>query len=247
MSTSASEESKLPDHFYVDQKTMQCPICHGTKFKEQQILWPELINSWKLSQSEIQMLNQQQGMSCLNCGSNLRSMTLAGAILTWLNQKKTFQSIYKEPAIEKLHVLEINEAGTLHAYLMQYPNHTFAIYPEVDIQALPYASGSFNLLVHSDTLEHVPDPVKALKECYRVLMPGGCMAMTVPILPTRLNRRRHEMPHSYHGCSAETKEDMLVYTEYGADFYSDMIAAGWQKISLYTLGSMASIAIAALK
>src|SRR5208282_3830755 len=42
------------------------------------------------------------------------------------------------------------------------------------------------LVIHSDTLEHVERPVRALEECRRVLAPGGRVCFTVPIIVGRL-------------------------------------------------------------
>ena len=38
---------------------------------------------------------------------------------------------------------------------------------------LSFDASSFDLVVHSYTLEHVDNPVAALSECRRVLLPGG--------------------------------------------------------------------------
>ncbi|MEL7659144.1 MAG: class I SAM-dependent methyltransferase [Bacillota bacterium] len=43
----------------------------------------------------------------------------------------------------------------------------------MDIQDLPLSSGSFDCLIATFVFCTVPDPVKGLKECYRVLKPGG--------------------------------------------------------------------------
>jgi SAM-dependent methyltransferase len=45
-----------------------------------------------------------------------------------------------------------------------------------------YASGSFDLIVCSHVLEHVPDDAKAIGELNRVLAPGGAAILMVPIL-----------------------------------------------------------------
>ena len=50
-----------------------------------------------------------------------------------------------------------------------------------DIAQLPYASGSIDLVVASEVLEHVPDLMSSLREIARVLRPGGQVAITVPI------------------------------------------------------------------
>lgn len=49
-----------------------------------------------------------------------------------------------------------------------------------DAQRLPFASGSFDVVVSLDTIEHVPDDGAALAEVLRVLKPGGVFVMNVP-------------------------------------------------------------------
>ena len=46
--------------------------------------------------------------------------------------------------------------------------------------ALPFADGSFDRIVASEVLEHIPDDTGAIAELGRVLRPGGTMAVTVP-------------------------------------------------------------------
>lgn len=45
---------------------------------------------------------------------------------------------------------------------------------------LPYASNTFDAVILSEILEHVDDDVAGLQEAYRVLKPGGIVAITVP-------------------------------------------------------------------
>ncbi|MBI4492552.1 MAG: methyltransferase domain-containing protein [Chloroflexi bacterium] len=49
-----------------------------------------------------------------------------------------------------------------------------------DICRLSFADQSFDKLILSEVLEHVPDDRAALQEAYRVLRPGGVVAITVP-------------------------------------------------------------------
>jgi SAM-dependent methyltransferase len=48
------------------------------------------------------------------------------------------------------------------------------------ILALPYADGSFDHVIASEILEHIPDDVDAMAELVRVCKPGGTIAVTVP-------------------------------------------------------------------
>lgn len=45
---------------------------------------------------------------------------------------------------------------------------------------LPFADGTFDRVIASEVLEHIPDDQAALDELARVLRPGGTMAVTVP-------------------------------------------------------------------
>lgn len=44
---------------------------------------------------------------------------------------------------------------------------------------MPYPNTSFDLVVHSDVLEHIENPIQALKESRRVLRPGGMEKATM--------------------------------------------------------------------
>jgi 2-polyprenyl-3-methyl-5-hydroxy-6-metoxy-1,4-benzoquinol methylase len=49
-----------------------------------------------------------------------------------------------------------------------------------DICHLGFADGSFDIVVSSEVIEHVPEPRKAVAELARVLKPGGLLALTTP-------------------------------------------------------------------
>jgi SAM-dependent methyltransferase len=56
-----------------------------------------------------------------------------------------------------------------------------------DILDMPYADGSFDVVLASEILEHVPQDDRAISELVRILAPGGMLAITVPRwLPERI-------------------------------------------------------------
>src|SRR3989344_8363746 len=63
-----------------------------------------------------------------------------------------------------------------------------------DIVAIPEPDASFDVIICTEVLEHVPDPVAALHECRRLLKVGGVIIITAPF---------HSMTHfaPYHFCT----------------------------------------------
>jgi SAM-dependent methyltransferase len=205
----------------------RCACCGGTEFESRSVLWPELIKEWGLSRTEAAYIDRQQGTACRGCHSSLRSIALATAVMRYFDGRGTFETWVCSPAAGRLAVLELNGAGNLTSFLRRLPGHVERSYPEVDMLAMPFADGSFDLVVHSDTLEHVPDPVRGLAECRRVLRSGGACCFTVPVIVGRTSRSRAGLPPSFHGAPRANMDDYRVETEYGADAWSHVIKAGF--------------------
>jgi SAM-dependent methyltransferase len=69
-----------------------------------------------------------------------------------------------------------------------------------DALDLPYDDGTFDCVIASEILEHVPEDDRAIVELIRVLKPGGALAVTVPRwLPERICWLLSEEYHSNEG------------------------------------------------
>ena len=225
-----------------------CPVCGGDRFVNESVLWPELIAQWELSPKEVAYINFQQGFCCANCKNNLRTMTLAAAVTRALGFAGSFKDFCRNnPRTRKLTVIEINPAKNLSPFLQALPKHALHSFPQLDMQQMSFPDSSIDLIIHSDTLEHVPNSKAALKECRRVLKPGGHLFYTVPIVIGRLTRTRRGLPPSYHGKPGVNRDDCIVQTEYGADFWCEIFQAGFDEVSLTSLIFPASVAIHAIK
>lgn len=211
-----------------------CAVCGASEFARFDVLWPELIAAWRLSRDEAAYINRQQGLQCVKCGCNLRSIVLARALAEVLSLPVPLApAILERPPSAR--VLEINEAGHLSGVLRHLPDHVLATYPEVDIHSLPFEAGAFDIVIHSDTLEHVERPLRALEECRRVLRPGGACVFTVPVVVGRMSISCEGRAASYHGAQGTAADDLRVATEFGADVWTYPIRAGFARLGVHAL------------
>ena len=63
-----------------------------------------------------------------------------------------------------------------------------------DITSIPVEDARFDVVLCTEVLEHVVDPVGTLKELTRVLRPGGKLLLSAP-----LGSGLHQQPHHYFG------------------------------------------------
>jgi ubiquinone/menaquinone biosynthesis C-methylase UbiE len=63
-----------------------------------------------------------------------------------------------------------------------------------DITAIPVPDGTFDAVVCTEVLEHVPDPLAALRELVRVTAVGGRLLLTAP-----LGSGMHQEPYHFYG------------------------------------------------
>jgi SAM-dependent methyltransferase len=229
------------------EKMIICSVCGGTTFTDRPVLWDKLVYEWQLAPHERAYIDRQQGTSCSSCGANLRSIALADAIRTAVGTILTLAEFAETREAKGLSVLEVNEAGSLSPLLRKFSGHILAAYPTVDIHAMPYSDETFDLVVHSDTLEHVANPLKTLEECGRVLRQSGTLCFTVPTIVERLSRNRTGLEKSYHGFEEQTLDDYVVQTEFGADMWTYVLRAGFSALSINAVDYPAALALSAQK
>ena len=116
-----------------------------------------------------------------------------------------------------------------------------------DMQNLAIDSDIFDFVIHSDTLEHVPNPVKALEECRRVLHINGRCIFTIPVIVDRLTRNRVGLLPSYHGQSGVADYDQLVYNEFGVDVWKMVLQAGFSSCEIYSFEYPSALVFIATK
>jgi len=229
----------------IDLLFESCSICGGSDFLENPVLWLELINAWQLSEDEVRYINRQQGFCCKKCHNNLRAMALSSAILREFQFQGTLDEFCQSSIV--IDILEINTAGNLTPFFNKLPSHKLIEYPQFDMLNLDIESKSVDLVIHSDTLEHIPNPERALSECHRVLRDNGKCIFTVPVIVNRMTRSRTGLSPSYHGQSGVPAEDQIVCTEFGADIWQTVLKAGFLSCEIFSLEYPAALVMIARK
>lgn len=69
-----------------------------------------------------------------------------------------------------------------------------AIDIESDITAIPLPTGSVDVILCTEVLEHIPDPIASVREMSRLLCPGGKLILTAP-----LRSGLHQVPFHFYG------------------------------------------------
>ncbi len=228
-----------------------CNACgFNGKRKYKNVLWTELISEWELDENWTGWFNEREGSYCVNCYSSLRTNQLAAALLkgfellTGINERN-LKDACRISKLNDLKIAEINSAGTIHKFLEKIQGLYYSEYgskmPKVrseNLEKLSYKDSFFDLVITSETLEHVPDFNKALSEILRVLKPGGMHIFTIPVIWNRTSTKVraklengsivHLFPPSYHGAPQDNFDDYLVFSEFGEDVVEVVKRAGFE-------------------
>lgn len=247
----------------------RCPVCSARLLcLYRPVMGDELARELGVDETWRALIDRREGEVCLGCGSSLRVRQLATVLLDWLALKggraTTLKAALADDVLPKLSVAEINACGAMHGTLERLPKLAYSEYapdsPAVaheDLLALSYADESFDLVLHSDSLEHVPDIDRALRELHRVLKPGGATIFSVPIIRdgrqtvVRAEHRdgvvRHLRTPTYHGGSYQATRQYLVYYDFGDDFPGRVSAAGFNLRSIEHATNPAAVTFIAEK
>lgn len=169
----------------------------------------------------------REGSLCPNCSTSSRSRALVYALGTCVGLAGPLAAW---PARRDLRVLEASGRGAYPVFLASAFCYISGEYPSLDLEKLPYVEDSFDFVLAGDVFEHVRDDVRAFREVYRALKPGGRLVFTVPYQhdrPETLARvaqdgRFLESPE-YHGGGGES----LAYRTYGRDLLERLHRLGF--------------------
>jgi SAM-dependent methyltransferase len=234
----------------------RCSVCGRLRpmVYRRRVIPRRLEERWGLTSRLAAAFARKESCDCAHCGSKLRARRLAQALLSLYPVGSppapvpSLEQWVEQPATQALRIAEINRIDGLHDQLVRLPHFTGSDYdpafepgasgssaPSQDLTRLTYPDSSFDVLLTSETLEHVPDLDAALREIDRVLVPGGRHVFTIPILPgvPRTFARSIKLPDG----SIEERAPRIahpggdwgypVFTEFGADLPAIFERAGF--------------------
>ena len=185
--------------------------------------------------------NWRERLVCPGCDMNNRQRLMARLIQQFATGRTTAPTIYLMEQVTPIYEWVRSLYGSTVAgseYLgPEYKGgeRVHGIRHE-DVMALSYADDSFDLIVSNDVMEHIPDPSRALSECFRVLKPGGEVLASIPFDPgtdTTAVRARltdagieHVLPPQYHG-NPLSFDGSLVFHDFGWDLLDLARAVGF--------------------
>ena len=246
--------------------TYYCSVCghKNRNFPVTNVINQELSDAWGLSPAMKNKFDARESGNCSGCGNSARSRGFASAILKAipLGKVRNLREWVFEANKTGLHIAEINSCGKLHPILSQSNHLSYSEYVPEDnfktrikywlkgiknqnIEKLTYPNNSFDLVLHTEVLEHIDQPEKGIEECIRILKPKGILLFTVPLIMDRKSIRKARLVNgkviqiskpSYHGSG---ENDNLVFWEFGGDVikkWGTKIIFEDRKKELYVLG-----------
>lgn len=209
-----------------------------------------LIERWELTTRVASALVRKETLLCVHCGAKLRARRLASVLIDRYpvggSRPRSVREWSRRPEPRSLRVAEINLIEGLHEALADLPHLRASDFwdgegkpqalPSENLTRLTYANTSFDLVLTSETLEHVPDLDRALSEIHRVLRPGGWHLFTIPLKPgvTKTFTRSELDPD---GSLIELATSIRhpggdwgypVFTEFGSDIVEIVDRAGFE-------------------
>lgn len=177
------------------------------------------------------------GVRCVRCAASVIHMAVGFALRDYV------------PHLDACDACELSARGPLVAFLRRRAQSlaTSEYFPNApsgslrdgvrceDVQYLSYADASFDLVTHTEVLEHVADDARAFAELFRVLRPGGRMIFSVPIhdgahtierARLRQGRIEHLLEPVYH-LDPLRGQGILAFRDYARDILDRLRDAGY--------------------
>lgn len=102
-------------------------------------------------------------------------------------------------------------------------------FDQASIYELPYPDATFDVAVAHYVIEHVSEPVRALREMCRVLRPGGIAAVKDPYYPAFTFRPALPAMLRYEELASRVRRHNGASDDYAADLRACLLEAGFER------------------
>ncbi|MFT3858024.1 MAG: methyltransferase domain-containing protein [Aquabacterium sp.] len=121
------------------------------------------------------------GCPACQCNDRLRHLWLYMAATGLTDQIQGANILHIAPELQLERLIEAHAPAQ---YIRGDLHPTRAHHQRIDIEAIPVADGSLDLIICNHVLEHVSHPERALQEMHRCLKPGGILIAQTPFAPS---------------------------------------------------------------
>jgi SAM-dependent methyltransferase len=156
-------------------------------------------------------------------------------ITDFIRDRKIYELTTTSPIFRKLRG-HPNYVASGYFSDLAFGEKVSAFYWNQDLQCLTFDSESFDVVISSETMEHVRRPWQGFSEVYRVLKPGGFYVFTIPFRRDRMTRPRVDtsgtedvylLQKVYHQ-DPYRPQDSLLYTDFGSDLPDLLLPIGFE-------------------
>ena len=182
---------------------------------------------------------------CVECGSVPRHRALVSVLASLQAPLGTLRVHESSPSACTAEFFRRHSGHFTGSYYLpgKRPGKRLGVFVNCDLGSQPFADASFDLVVTQDVLEHLPQPLPALREIERTLRPGGRHLFTVPRhheQPTRARAEWHDgtlhrlLPDEFHRDPTDPKGSLVV-TDWGKDLEAKVAAPGRSSCRVHTV------------
>ena len=203
-------------------------------------------------------MNLREGLVCPACGLGNRLRLLHKAVEEFagsprkLRRKRSYVAervtLFYKRLDDRIGDLVGSEYLDAHAVRGQCQKIGPHLVRHEDLCRLSFPDEYFDLVIHADVLEHVPDFRRAFAELFRVTRRGGGMFFSVPFLHDRVEDEVrasvqpdgsivHHLPAAYHGNPVDPK-GALAYRTYGWSLLDTLREAGFDRAEAGALADL---------
>lgn len=197
----------------------------------------------------------RESVPCLRCKSVNRQRQLVTVLLEYARTNSTRERWLSVRDIAKdTTIWNAESTRALHFRLAHHlgPNYISSEYirPDlssgdvqegvlhVDMRRTHFDDESLDFVLSSEVLEHVPNPLEAFRESFRILKPGGCHIFTVPFYQHRFTNEKRAVVNEFGELTYLLRpwyhvdllhgEGALVYNVFGPELMCQLEEIGFE-------------------